>query len=354
MELRQAKPLHDPGPEVSDMYAMVLTDERAIELQRRPLPASTLGPGEVLLDVDLCGICGSDLHASDLTQVYTAGHILGHEAVGRVRAVGPGVSGWRVGQRASVNPNGNTCGVCEYCRAGQVNHCVQATLELAVGLQADGGLAPRLVTSAKTLHAIPEHMGRVESGWIEPAATALRAVRLAGNLEARSVLVVGGGPIGHVVCRLARHFGAATVWLAEPSAERRRFAEASKVDGVFDPTVDRLAVEALHVDVVIECSGNEHGTRMGLAALRPFGTMIVLGGGVHPGIDPMTVLLKEIHLQGSFTYIGEFDEVAQLLADGHLEVADLTTEIVPIEDAPRAFELLRAAGTMKVLVAPNG
>jgi 2-desacetyl-2-hydroxyethyl bacteriochlorophyllide A dehydrogenase len=337
---------------MSDMYAMVLTANRAIELQQRPVPDPAPGPGEVLMDVDLCGICGSDLHAADLTQVYTAGHILGHESVGRIRAVGDGVNGWQVGQRASVNPNGNTCGICEHCRAGRPNHCVQATLERAVGMQVDGGLAPQLVTTAKTLHAIPDHMGRVESGWIEPAATALRAVRLAGDLSGRSVLVVGGGPIGHLACRLASHAGA-TVWLAEPSAERRRHAAASKVEGVFDPTVDRKTVEAMGFDVVIECSGNEHGTRMGIAALRPQGTMIVVGGGVHPGLDPMAILLKELRVQGSFTYVDEFDEVTGLLADGGLEVADLTTAIVPIEEAPKAFELLRAAETMKLLVAPG-
>jgi threonine dehydrogenase-like Zn-dependent dehydrogenase len=334
------------------MHAMVLTERRAIELQSRPTP--TLGAGEVLLDVDLCGICGSDLHASELTQVYTGEHILGHEAVGRIRAIGSGVAGWAIGQRVSVNPNGNTCGVCEYCRAGRLNFCVQATLERAVGLQVDGGLAPQLVTGLKTLHAIPDDMERVASGWIEPAATVLRAIRLAGELGGRSMLVVGGGPVGQLACRLGRHAGAAQVWLAEPSAERRRHAEASNVDRAFDPTIEREAVEALGVDVVIECSGNEHGTRMGIAALRPEGTMVIVGGGVHPGLDPMAILLKELRVQGSFTYVDEFDEVTQLLAAGDLEVADLTTAIVPIEDAPAAFELLRAAGTMKVLVAPSG
>jgi threonine dehydrogenase-like Zn-dependent dehydrogenase len=151
-----------------------------------------------------------------------------------------------------------------------------------------------------------------------------------------------------------RHFGAAKVFLAEPSAERRSYADASRFDRAFDSTTEREEVEALGVDVVIEASGSEPGTRMGTAALRPQGTMIVVGGGVHPGLDPMVILLKELRIQGSFTYLNEFDEVTQLLADGALEVADLTTGIVPIDDAPRAFERLRAAETMKLLVAPNG
>ena len=82
--------------------------------------------------------------------------------------------------------------------------------------------------------------------------------------------------------------------------------------------------------------------------------MVVVGGGVHAGLDPMAILLKELRVQGSFTYVDEFDDVTKLLAAGDLEVADLTTAIVAIDDAPRAFDLLRAAETMKVLVAPNG
>ena len=338
----------DPAPH---MHAMVLTDERIVELQSRPTP--TVEAGQVLLDVDLCGICGSDLHAPELKQVYTSGHILGHEAVGRIHAIGADVEGWSVGQRVSVNPNGNICGECEHCLAGRFNHCVQATLERAVGMQTDGGLAPRLLTGVKTLHSIPDYMGRTESGWIEPAATALRAVRLAGDLSGRSVLVIGGGPIGQLECRLARLAGAGQVWLSEPSAARRRYGEASGVDMVFDPATERDKVEKLAVDVVLECSGSEQGTRMGIAALRPQGTMVVVGGGVHPGLDPMAILLKELQVQGAFTYVDEFDEITELLASGDLQVADLTTEIIPIEDAPRAFELLRAAGTMKILVAPN-
>src|SRR6185436_263460 len=117
-----------------------------------------------------------------------------------------------------------------------------------------------VAVSPKTLHALPDEMGRIESAWIEPAATALRAIRLAGDLAGRSVLVVGGGPIGQLACRLARHAGAEPLWLAEPSAERRSYAVASKVDRAFDPTTEHEAVVALDVDVVIECSGSEQGT----------------------------------------------------------------------------------------------
>src|SRR4029077_15281124 len=113
---------------------------------------------------------------------------------------------------------------------------------------ADGALAAHVAVSPKTLHAIPDEMGRIESAWVEPSATALRAVMFAGDLTGRSVLVVGGGPIGQLCCRLARHLGAGRVWLSEPSPERRHHAEASKVDRAFDPSVDAVALEGLKAD----------------------------------------------------------------------------------------------------------
>jgi len=333
------------------MLAMVLTYVRKTRLERRPVPAPR--DDQVLVDVDLCGICGSDLHAPDTPEVYLGGFIMGHESAGRIARVGRDVTGWRVGQRVAINPNGDICGVCEACRSGRWNHCIPATRERAVGLQTDGALAAHLAVSPKTLHALPDEMGRVESGWVEPAATALRAVLAAGDLTGRSVLVVGGGPIGQLCCRLARHYGAARVWLSEPSAERRSYAEASQAYRAFDPTVNAADIERLKADVVLECSGSERGVRSGLAAARPEGTVVVVGGG-RAGLDPIAIILKELRVLGSFTYADEFAAVIALLADGSLQVDDLTSEIASLDTAPAAFERLRDASTMKILIAPNG
>jgi threonine dehydrogenase-like Zn-dependent dehydrogenase len=337
--------------QLGGMLAMVLTTGRETRLERRPVP--TPRDDQVLVDIDLCGICGSDLHAPDLHEVYLGGFIMGHEPAGRIARVGRDVSGWRVGQRVAINPNGDTCGVCVACRSGRPNHCIPATMERAVGLQSDGALAAHVAVSPKTLHALPDEIGRVESGWVEPAATALRAVLAAGELSGRSVLVVGGGPIGQVCCRLARHYGAARVWLSEPSGERRGYAEASQADRAFDPTVEAADIERLNVDLVLECSGSEPGIRSSMAAARPEGTIVVVGGG-RAGLDPLAILIKELRVLGSFTYADEFTEVIALLADAALRVADLTSEIASIDDAPAAFERLRDASTMKILIAPNG
>jgi len=346
-----ASPVVPTAPGSIEMTAMVLRADRSIGLERRRAP--TLRDDHVLVEIDLCGICGSDLHSPKTPEVYLGGFIMGHEPVGRIARVGRNVTGWHVDQRVCINPNGDTCGVCEACRSGRLNHCIPATLERAIGLQADGALAAQVAVSPKTLHAVPDEMGRIESAWVEPAATALRAVMLAGDLTGRSVLVVGGGPIGQLCCRLAHHFGAGSVWLSELSAERRSYSEASQVDRAFDPSVDAAVLEGLKADVVLECSGSEPGFHSAMAAARPEGTIVVVGGG-GAGLDPLTILVKELRVLGCFTYVDEFTEVISLLTDGGLKVADLTSEIAGIDDAPAAFERLREASTMKIFIAPNG
>src|SRR6201999_2567114 len=207
------------------MPAVVLTADRTVALQDRPRP--TLRPDQVIVEVELCGICGSDLHAAQLPQVYLGDCILGHESTGRIVTVGADVTDWSVGQRVAVNPNGNVCGVCDFCKSGRPNLCRQATLETALGLQADGALAPEMAAFPSHLRAIPDGLGMREAAWVEPAATALRAVERAGELQGRTVLVTGGGPIGQLACRLAHLKSPNSLLLMEPSSERAQYAAES-------------------------------------------------------------------------------------------------------------------------------
>src|ERR1700743_2176979 len=117
------------------MPAVVITADRTIALQDRPRPP--LRPDQVLVEVELCGICGSDLHAAQLPQVYRGDCVLGHESTGRGVAARDDVADWAAGERVAANPNGNVDGSCVYCRTGRQNFCRQATLETALGLQAD-------------------------------------------------------------------------------------------------------------------------------------------------------------------------------------------------------------------------
>lgn len=328
------------------MSAVVLTSEREIAVQERPRP--TLRPDQLVVEVDLCGICGSDLHAAQLPQVYHGNCILGHESTGHIVAVGADVAGWDIGQRVAVNPNGNVCRVCKFCLAGQPNFCRQATLETALGLQADGALAPEMAVFPSHLRAIPDSLDAREAAWVEPAATAQRAVKLAGELRGRSVLITGGGPIGQLACRLAHLEYPERLLLMEPAADRAQFAASSHATVITnDDTADAS------VDVVIECSGNAAATTSALKMLGPGGTLVVVGAGPGSGLDSATILLKEIAVRGSFTYTDEFDQAIDLLATGQLVVADLTSVITPLADALSAFEALRSGRIMKALIAPS-
>ena len=328
------------------MPAVVLTADGRIALQDRPRP--TLRPDQVLVEVDLCGICGSDLHASQLPQVYRGDCILGHESTGRIAAVGHDVADWAIGQRVAVNPNGNVDGTCVYCRSGRPNFCRQATLETALGLQADGALAPLMAAFSGHLRRIPDELGTLEAAWVEPTATALRAVDLAGELSGRTVLVTGGGPIGQLACRLAHLRSPARILLREPAAHRAGFAKSSHAVSLAagtDPS-------GLEVDVVLECSGNAAATSTALKLLAPGGILVVVGAGPDPGLDSATILLKEITVRGSYIYTDEFDRAIELLAAREIAVADLTTVISPLTDALTAFDALRAGRVMKALISP--
>jgi 2-desacetyl-2-hydroxyethyl bacteriochlorophyllide A dehydrogenase len=330
------------------MPAVVLTAQRTIALEERPRP--TLRPDQVIVEVELCGICGSDLHAAQLPQVYHGDCILGHESTGHIAQVGVDVAGWSVGQRVAVNPNGNVCNACEFCRSGRPNFCRQATLETALGLQANGALAPLMATSPSHLRAIPPELAPRAAAWVEPAATALRAVELAGDLRGRTVLVTGGGPIGQLACRLAYLKAAERVLLMEPAANRARFAANSHAAVI---TADEADAANVSVDVAIECSGNEVATATALNLLTPGGALVVVGAGRGSGLDSATILLKEITVRGSYTYTDEFDRAIDLLATGLLAVDDLTSVVTPLQGTLAAFDALRDGRIMKALIAPN-
>jgi 2-desacetyl-2-hydroxyethyl bacteriochlorophyllide A dehydrogenase len=191
------------------------------------------------------------------------------------------------------------------------------------------------------------------AGLVEPLATALHGAALAGRLRDRAVLVTGGGPIGQLTVRIARHRGAARVVLVEPAPKRAAFARASGADEVLTPDAAQQALAARPVDVVIEASGSGAASALAIEALAPGGTLVVLGAGPGNTLDPTSILLKEIVVKGSFVYVDEFAEAIELLASGAIGVDDLVTSVAPLAGAMGAFEDLRRAASMKVLVAPS-
>ena len=248
------------------MRAPVLRGTRSMEMVDLPEPEP--GPGEVVLRVGLCGICGSDLHMYN-SPMAGGDIVMGHEFGATVAALGPGVEGWDEGERV-VTTMLEPCGECVFCLRQEPELCYQhyrLDLERARSGQPDGdpapslgsgGYAPYARTSAARLMRVPDTLDERQAACVEPAAVGFHAVHRSGMSLGDRVAVIGAGPIGLFTLQCAREAGASRVVVAELSPVRARVAKDVGADAVFDPreTGDVAAAFAEHLggpaDVVFD------------------------------------------------------------------------------------------------------
>lgn len=277
------------------MKALVYTAPNEVTYRDEPEPR--LVAGEVLLEIEAAGICGSDMHAyhgHDPRRVPPL--ILGHELSARI-IDGPGA-----GRRVTVNPL-ITCGRCEYCVQGRNNLCANRTM---IGMTRAGGFAERTTIPVGSLIEIPQDMDPRRAALTEPAATALHAVNVAMRSLARSlpeanVLVIGGGAIGLLIALLLVGYGCRQVRLAETNALRRKSAQAAVAARVFDPIAEAAAENAF--ELVLDAVGSKATREAALRAVKPGGVFVHIGlQDWASEIDMRKLTLAEITLVGTFTY----------------------------------------------------
>ena len=327
------------------------------------------GPGDVVVRVATCGICGTDLHEYVAGPIVTPvephpltgaqnPQILGHEFSGEVVAAGSAVTSVREGDRVAIMPLAY-CGSCAYCRRGLQHLC--ATMG-CVGLShAWGGMGALATVAEYQVVRLPDAVSYEQGALIEPTAVAAYGVERAGVQPGDRVLVTGAGPIGALAALCAHGAGAATVYVSEPNAARRARAEALGVAVVVDPTdVDVPAflheeTDGLGVDVAIECSGHPNGFNAAIASLRRRGTLAQTGLFVGEAqVEPMLWSLNDLSIIGTWCYwVYDFDRIAAQIGAGGLPVERVITSTVGLDDAPDAFARLAsgAADEIKVLVA---
>ncbi len=326
------------------------------------------GPGEVVVRVATCGICGTDLHEFIAGPIVTSvephpltgarnPQILGHELAGDVVSVGPGVTAVAEGDRVAIMPLAY-CGRCAYCRRGLQHLC--ATMA-CVGLShAWGGMAEYATVAEYQVVRLPEGVTHRQGALIEPTAVAAYGVERAGVGPGDRVLVTGAGPIGALAALCARAAGAAVVYVSEPNPARRARAETLGVATVLDPTaVDvparlREETDGLGVDVAIECSGHPAGFTAAVRSLRRRGTLAQTGLFVgEASVEPMLWALNDLTIVGTWCYwVYDFDRIAAQIAAGDLPVERIVTGTVALDEAPDAFARLASgvADEIKVLV----
>jgi (R,R)-butanediol dehydrogenase/meso-butanediol dehydrogenase/diacetyl reductase len=339
-------------------------DLRIEDVAKPPAPS----PGEVVVRVATCGICGTDLHEYVAGPIVTPTEphpltgaripqILGHEFSGEVVAVGQSVTQVAEGDRVAIMPLAY-CGTCAYCRRGLQHLC--ATMG-CVGLShAWGGMGEFATVAEYQVVRLPGSVTYEQGALIEPAAVAAYGVERAGVAPGDRVLVTGAGPIGALAALCARSAGASTVYISEPNPSRRARAEALGVATVLDPSaIDvpaalREESDGLGVDVAIECSGHPSGFTSAIRSLRRRGTLAQTGLFVgEASVEPMLWALNDLTIVGTWCYwVYDFDRIAAQIAAGDLPVERVITSNVALEDAPDAFARLAsgAADEIKVLV----
>ncbi|MFB6640578.1 L-idonate 5-dehydrogenase [Streptomyces chartreusis] len=306
-----------------------------------PLP----GPGQALVAVRYGGVCGSDLHywrhggVGDFR--LREPMLLGHEVVGTVVAYGDGASGPLAGTAVAVHP-ATPCGRCPECVDGRRNVC-RDTRYLGSAARfphVQGGFAARVVVPADQLRPLPAGLGLRRAALAEPLSVALHAVRRAGDVAGRHVLVTGAGPIGCLVVAAAKAAGAVSVTVTDLLPAALAYARAAGADTVVRADEPDDAGWPAEVDVAIEASGVAAGLDTCLRLVRRGGVVVQLGM-LPPGQSPFAgnlVVSREIELRGAFRFDTEFDAALELLAvEGSFD--GLVSAVVPVRRAEEAFAL---------------
>jgi threonine dehydrogenase-like Zn-dependent dehydrogenase len=315
-------------------------------------------PGQLVVEVAVCGICGFDLDTYREPVSAPRGRVLGHEFSGTVLSA-PDVAGVDVGDRVVVRPQ-IPCRVCDRCAAGQFHLCVRGPAGM-IGFGYDGGFAERVLvpTAARdeTVFLLPRTIDDLGGALIEPLSVGLRAVKQAGEVADATVLVLGAGMIGLAVTQFLRLRGAGTIVVADSSARRRDAALLLGADQVVDPLVRRVhrAVDGA-IDVIIDCEGASDALNDGLRGVRPLGTIVLCAAYRDKApIAANSVVGKELAVRGSFAYLAEFPEVIAALAAGHIDPSLFVSHELALTDIQQAFRTqLDAACSLKVLVRPGG
>jgi 2-desacetyl-2-hydroxyethyl bacteriochlorophyllide A dehydrogenase len=332
--------------------AVEVAEDRSLVVVERPWPEP--GPGQVTVDVALCGICGSDLHFRDVPALFPAGTVPGHELAGSVAAVGAGVTGWRAGDRVCVLPFAQ-CGECAACRAGTEHVCPTAIANgVGLGTGRPGGYAERVTVDVPMLFALPDAVGERAGTLVEPTAVAVHALTRARSLPGERLAIIGAGPIGLLTALVARAQGLEPL-LVSRNPGRARSARELGLQTVAPS--ESAAAFAKPPPVVLECAGTGSAMALALELAAPLGRVVIVGVAPEPfPLDPLPVIFKEVDILGSFTYRrADFAAAIELLASGAIPVAALISDVVALERAEETFRALTAPGNerTKVLLDPS-
>ena len=344
------------------MKALVL--EAYNQLVYKDVAAPVLLPGEVLIAVAACGICGSDIHGWDgSTGRRVPPIIMGHEAAGVIAAVGEGVCDWQAGDRVTFDSN-LTCGACHYCRQGLGNLCDNRRVlgVSCVEYRKEGAFAEYVAVPASALHPLPGNLSFERAVLVEPLSIALHAVGRPKPRLGDSAVVVGAGMIGLMVVQALRAAGCGTIVSIDLMPSRLEMARQLGADaGVRADAPDLLAEVLAHTagrgaDLVFEAVGAGTALQTAVSCARKGGSLTLIGN-LAPRADlPLqAVVTRELTLYGSCQSTGEYPACLELMARGAIQTDPLISAVAPLSEGAAWFERLYRGDPelIKVILKPT-
>jgi 2-desacetyl-2-hydroxyethyl bacteriochlorophyllide A dehydrogenase len=342
------------------MRVQSLVGIRELRLIDKPIPLPAAS--DVIVRVEFCGLCGTDVHCYGAAgQIVPLGTVLGHEIVGVVSDIGDAVAGFAPGDRVAVNPI-PSCGRCFWCRRGQPVLCAVGIAE-EVGLTGhnDGGFAEYVrVRSPQTmLYRLPDSMSFVDAALVEPLATSLHAVRSSRFKTGDYAMVLGAGMIGLGVLEFLRIGGAGRIDVVEPSAAKgelaRRLGATRVIDPMAEPENAAEEPDGIGPDVIYECSGSPKAFLTALRRVRKGGQVVLIGFRDKEVTFPVRdAILKGIELKTALGYNDEFAHVIRFLDNGAIRSDLFLTGIIPLEDVEAGMRRMQMEpDVIKLLIKPT-
>jgi L-iditol 2-dehydrogenase len=332
------------------MTAAVLYGPHDLRLEQRPIPAPA--QDEVLVRILSVGVCGSDVHYYEHGRigdfVVLSPLVLGHESSGQIVEVGSGVSAARVGERVAIEP-GAPCGRCSQCRAGRYNLCPDIRFHGTPPV--DGTLSEFVAVKSALAFTVPDEISDNAAALLEPLSVGIWANRKAGTGVGTSLLIAGAGPIGLVTTQVARALGATRIAVSDVNRNRLSTALACGATEIAVPGTDEVAGE---FDAFIDCSGNATAIGAGVRAVRPGGSVVLVGMGADELRLPLGVIQqRELLITGTFRYADTWPTAIALAASGQVSLDDLVTGEYGLAEVEQALTAGRDPLSIKSMVRPG-
>lgn len=335
----------------STMAASVLMAPGLLALEHREVP--TPAEGQVLVQVSAVGVCGSDAHYYRHGRIgdYVVSDplVLGHEAAGRIVAVGAGVPDTRVGERVSIEPQQPDPNSAP-SRRGEYNLCPH--MRFYATPPVDGALAEYVTIGAAFAHSVPDSVSDEAAALFEPLSVAIAATRKAAVGVGDRVLIAGAGPVGLLCAQVAGAAGATEVVVTDINPDRCAAALRFGATMVFGP--GELPAD-LDADSFIDASGAEPAILAGMASVRPGGRVVLVGMGSSSTMNFPVALIqnRELIVTGVFRYANTWPAAGALVVSGKVDLDAMVTGRFGLDEVAAALDADRTPGSIKAVVYPG-